>query len=152
MRYEYIGPFVDSAVKVLHEVIRRDVARGDISLVRADTLDEGISIIIDLNGDSSGHVVLNMDEDTALRISDAIAGPKFSHPIPIADSLSELANMIVGNAASTLNDLGFDSEVSVPVVAPQEKLLEKTACLELLRVPLFTDCGEVTVNIGLRTN
>ena len=33
MRYEYIGPFVASTIKVLDNVIQTDITQGEISLV-----------------------------------------------------------------------------------------------------------------------
>lgn len=153
MRYEYIEPFVTSTIRVLDTVIQSDIAKGEISLVRGDEITEDIAIVVRLRGDSDGSIVLNMQTDTALRIGNIMFGDAFETMTPaVMDSIAELANMIAGNATSALNDLGFDFKVLPPLIIARNELKGKMHEIEAFQIPLFTECGEITMNVALRTN
>lgn len=153
MRYEYIGPFVDSTIKVLDSVIQSDIAKGDISLVRSDEINNEIAIMIRLKGDSEGSIILNMDTETAIRVCSLMNGEDFNCLTPIAmDTISELANMIAGKATSALNDMGFDFNVCPPLIAKENDISSKTLQVEIFQIPLYTEYGEITINVALRTD
>jgi len=153
MRYEYIEPFVSTTIRVLDSVIQSDISKGNISLVRGDEIDKDIAIIIGVRDDSEGSIIVNMDEETALNICNAMNGQTFESLTTLGmDTIAELANMLAGNAASALNNMGFDFKVSPPLVVTQDNVRRKTAGLEIFQIPLFTECGEITVNVAMRTN
>lgn len=154
MRYDYIGPFLSTTLKVLDNVIQSDISRGDLSLVEEELTKDGVNIVIELEGDSDGRITLNMDEGTAAKISGAMGA---EGGLPLSDihldAVSELANMIAGNATSALNDLGFNFNVAPPlVITGNAKAYKKLPGMEAFQVPIFTDCGEITVNFSVRTN
>lgn len=153
MRYEYIEPFMDSTIKVLDSVLQSDIAKGDISLVRGERINGDIAVVINLEGYSEGNIILNMDFDTAVRIFNIMNSADFETLTPLGmDTIAELANMIAGNAASTLNDMGFDFVLQPPMVIVKDDLKSQTQDAEIFQVPLFTECGEITMNVALRTS
>ncbi len=153
MRCEYIGPFVDSTIKVLDKTIQCDISKGNISLVNADEIAGDIAVIVKVKNDSEGSIILSMENGTALRISKAMTGEASEFVTLVElDSICELANMISGNATSVLNDMGYDFKVFPPLVIERENILKKTNGLEIFQVPLFTEYGEISVNVALRTN
>lgn len=153
MRYEYIEPFVLSTMKVLNSVFQSGVTKGNHALVKGDTLVGELAIIIRLGGDSEGSIILNMDTGTAVKICNLMNQTDFKTLTPLGmDSISELANVIAGNAASVLTDLGYPFKVSPPLVSTRDNLGDKIPNIEAFQIPLFTECGEITMNIALRTN
>jgi chemotaxis protein CheX len=153
MRFEYIEPFVNSTMRVLGGVIRSDVERGEISLTPGGAPAEDLAIAVRLFGDSDGNVVLHMNPATAANICARLTGSEAEAGTPLGmDSLSELANMIAGNAVSALNDEGFDFNLSPPRVVPRGNASGRDAGLEAFRIPLTTDCGEVTIHVTLKTH
>ena len=153
MRYEYIEPFVASTMKVLDNVMQTDITQGEISLVMDDQISGDVAIIVRVKGDSEGHIILNMYADTALTLSNIMFGEHFDTLTPSGmDSIAELANMIAGNATSALNDLGFDFTVYPPIIVRKEDLKAKTHRIEAFQIPLFTEYGEIIMNVSLRTN
>jgi chemotaxis protein CheX len=152
MRYEYIEPFVASTIKVLDYAIQTDITKGDVTLVSNAEVTGDIAIIVNLQGDSDGSIILNMQTDTALNISNAMFNDTADLLTPFGlDSIAELANMIAGNAASVLNDMGYDLKVLPPLVV-KKKDRKNTSRLEAFQIPLFTEYGEITMNVSLRTN
>jgi chemotaxis protein CheX len=153
MNYEYIDPFVSSTIRVLDSVIQSDISKGQLSLLKEDEIFGDIVIVVKLKGDTDGSIIVNMETDTALRICSTMNGMEFESLTPFGlDSISELANMIAGNATSALNELGFDFNVSPPVVVIKEKIKDLNLNMELFQVPISTECSEIPINVTMRTN
>jgi chemotaxis protein CheX len=153
MRHEYIEPFVNTALRVVDRVIHCDITMGATSLVKSDMIDDDVAIIVGLQGDSDGSIVLSMPAETALGLCSAMFVQEFETLSPAGmDAIAELANMIAGNTMSVLNDMGFDFRVSAPVVTTKNSLTAKTLELEAFQLPLFTEYGEIIINVVLRTN
>lgn len=152
MRYEYIEPFVSSAMKVLDTFLESDIAKGSCTLVQAESISEEISVVVRLKGDSEGSMMLNMPSETALSVSNAIFREHFeSLNSSGVDSLLELANMIAGNAASVLNNMGFDIRVQPPELIVKGK---RAALItgEAFQIPFFTEFGEITMNASINAD
>lgn len=153
MRYEYIEPFVNTTMKVLDNVMQTDITKGAVSLVMDDEISGDISIIVRVKGDSEGRIILNMHTATALNISNIMFGSHSSALTSFGmDSIEELANMIAGNATSALNDLGFDFKVYPPLIIKKNDYRAKAVRIEAFQIPLFSEYGEITMNVALRTN
>ncbi|UCG79325.1 MAG: chemotaxis protein CheX [Nitrospirota bacterium] len=153
MRFEYIEPFVSSTIRVLDQVIQSDVSRGKISLVSSDEIYGDVTIIIKVEGDSGGDIILNMDEETAVSISNIMTGEDAVELTPLGkDAISELANMLAGNATSALTDLGYKLQIAPPSMVDRNGLIKQIGGLEIFQVPLFTEMGEITMNAVLRVN
>jgi chemotaxis protein CheX len=153
MKFEYIEPFVNSTVRVLDEVIQSDISKGKVSLVSYDEIHGDIVIVIKVEGDTEGSIILNMDNETAINVCNEMMGGDRDELSPMCmDAISELANMMAGNAASALVDLGYDLRIAPPLVVARDGIIKRISELEIFQVPLFTDCGEITMNAVLRTN
>lgn len=153
MRYEYVEPFVNTTLRVLDRVIQCDITKGTASLVKGYKMNEDIAIIVMLQGDSEGSIVLSMPANTALRLCSVMFGEDFEILTPTGmDAIGELANMIAGNTASVLNDMGFDFTVSPPLVVTRTCTPGKTLDMEAFQIPLFTEYGEILMNVALRLN
>jgi len=153
MKFEYIEPFVNSTARVLDEVIQSDISKGKVSLVSYDEIHGDIVIVIKVEGDTEGSIILNMDNETAINICNAMMGEDRDELTPMCmDAISELANMMAGNATSALVDLGYDLRIAPPLVVARDGMIKRISELEIFQVPLFTDCGEITMNAVLRTN
>jgi chemotaxis protein CheX len=153
MRYNYIEPFITSTLRTLDTVLQSDIAKGDMTLVSGEEINGDVTIIVKLKGDSDGSIIMNMPEKTALNISTVMFGDTFDRLTPdVIDSIAELANMIAGNAMSVLNDMGFDFTVLPPVIITRNDVRPRRPAVEAFQVPVFTDLGEITLNVALRTN
>jgi chemotaxis protein CheX len=151
VKFEYIKPFVDSTVRVLDEILQSDISKGKLSLVKIDEIYGEIVIVIKVEGDSDGDIILNMDEETALNISNVMLGENSDTLEPIGmDAISELANMMAGNAVSALTDLGFEIRITPPLIVARDAIMKKMLGLEIFQVPLYTESGEITMNAVLR--
>lgn len=152
MRYDCIDPFVSSTIRVLDSVIQSDIARGTLALLKKKDIFGDIIIVIRMKGDTDGTIMVTMETSTALKVCSTMNGMEFDSLTAFGvDSISELANMIAGNAISALNDIGFDFRVTPPVVIIKEDVHDLTDDAEIFQIPLFTELGEITVNVAMRT-
>jgi len=154
MRFEYIEPIVASTKKVLASIMDAEFAADDISLVNADSIEGDVSILILVKGESGGCLIVNMDRATATRVCAVMNGASCDVSSPLEmDAIAELSNMIVGNAISALNDLGYDFSIFLPPsLIDRNELARRTAGLDLFRVSIGTPCGEISINVALKTN
>jgi chemotaxis protein CheX len=149
MRYEYIHPFVKTAVHVLECTIPGTHTRGDVTVVRGDRIGGEVHVVIALAGDSPGSVIISMKTETAKSICSHLLGAATEELTPAAlDALAELGNMIAGNSVGTLNDLGFDFTVAPPIVSVKDDTAGY-GDREALRIPLLSAWGEMNVNVML---
>lgn len=160
MRYEYIEPLTQATKKVLEQVTGGEVASGDIALVKSEDLAGDVSILISVKGESEGCIIVCFDSATARGLCElmnkgacaVMDDGTCKDPSLETDTIAELSNMIAGNATSALNDLGFDFSVYPPSLISRTEIEQKIAGIEIFRVLLGTSCGELSLNVALKTN
>ncbi|MBQ0039405.1 MAG: chemotaxis protein CheX [Treponema sp.] len=157
MRVEYINPFVETSYRVLKEVLEgAEVKRGDLYLKSTAMPVMGVAALVGLAGDVEGRVLFDMTFETALNIASKMNGEKMASFDDMAKAtISELANIITGQAVTKLHELGFKFDLTPPALFAGENMeiaaLGGTSeSVEALIVPLVTDCGKVEVNVAIR--
>lgn len=153
MRIEYIEPFAEATRNVLESVNGMNARRGEISLEQQTDISGDVLVVVPLDGESPGNIVLNMDTGTALRIAAGMGSGDGRTLSPLTmDSIAELANMITGRATSLLNDMGFDLMVRPPIIVDRDQMSRRVQYVEVCRIPVETDCGVVTVSVALKND
>jgi chemotaxis protein CheX len=104
-----------------------------------------------VTGDIEGRIVIDLDPETAVRVASRFAG----NDLPESDELiretvCELANLVIGNAVTSLNDQGFHFRVHPPVLHTSEHGPKSTEDTEALVICFETRIGNVFLNIALR--
>ena len=157
MRVEYINPFVETSYRVLKEVLEgADVKRGDLYLKSTAMPVMGVAALVGLAGDVEGRVLFDMSFETALNIASKMNGEKMTTFDDMAKAtISELANIITGQAVTKLHELGFKFDLTPPALFAGEKmeiaaLAGQSENVEALIVPLITDYGKIEVNVAIR--
>ena len=157
MRVEYINPFVETSFRVLQEVLGgAEVKRGDLYLKSTAMPVMGVAALVGLAGDVEGRVLFDMSFETALNIASKMNGEKMTTFDDMAKAtISELANIITGQAVTKLHELGFKFDLTPPALFAGENmeiaaLGGTTESVEALIVPLVTDCGKIEVNVAIR--
>ena len=157
MRVEYINPFVETSYRVLKEVLDgAEVKRGDLYLKSTAMPVMGVAALVGLAGDVEGRVVFDMTFETALNIASKMNMETMTKFDDMAKAtISELANIITGQAVTKLHELGFKFDLTPPALFAGENmeiaaLGGTTESVEALIVPLVTDCGKIEVNVAIR--
>jgi chemotaxis protein CheX len=113
---------------------------------------KGVAAMIAITGDIEGRIIFDLDNQTAVRVASQFAGTD----VPETDSLvretvCELANQVIGNAVTALNDQGFNFRVHPPEVHTTDGA-RSSEDTEALVICFETGSGDVYMNIALRYN
>jgi chemotaxis protein CheX len=151
MRMELIQPFINAADAVLCESLQSPTKIVDVSMDEEAYRRKGVAAMIHIVGDIEGRVIFDLDTNTAVRIAGHFAG----HPVQASDELvkdtvCELANQVIGNAISTLNDQGMHFRVSPPVIHTEATGAKGSEDTEALVMCFDTPNGCVYMNISVR--
>lgn len=151
MRVEYINPFVEAANNILTEVLAEEVKRGDLYLKSTSMPVMGVATFVGLAGDVEGRVLFDMSMETALKIASKMNGEELPSFNELAKStITELANMITGQAVTKLQDLGFRFDLTPPSLFTGERMEISDHDVEALIVPMLTEQGKIEVNVAIR--
>ncbi len=150
MRMELIQPFINAADAVFAESLNAPTKIVDLSMDEETYRSKGVAALISIKGDIEGRVILDLAPEVALKIASQLAGS----PVPESDqvvreTVCELANMVIGNSVTLLNDGGFRFKVFPPEIHMNEKGLEGSADTEAMVICVETPCGEVYLNIAM---
>lgn len=98
VKAEHVNPFILSVCKVVKDVCMMDLTIGKPDVKKEEYPEDASIIELGLVGALQGKVILNMEHPTALETY-----PKMMQPVDTIDeigqsAISELGNMIAGNA------------------------------------------------------
>ncbi len=151
MRVEYINPFVESAFNVLKEVLNTDIKRGELYLKSTSQPVLGVATIIGLAGDVEGRVLLDMSQDTALSIASEMNMEKLETFDELGKAtITELANMITGQAITKLHELGFKFDLTPPSMLTGNDMVISDSGVEALIVPIELPYGKLEINVAIK--
>jgi chemotaxis protein CheX len=151
MRVEYINPFVEAAFNVLKEVLGVELKRGELYLKSASQPVLGVATIVGLAGDVEGRVLFDMTEVTALAIASAMNGEELASFDELGKAtITELANMITGQAVTKLHDLGFKFDLTPPAIFTGNNMEVTDNGVEALIVPVELPQGKIEINVAIR--
>lgn len=153
MKMELIQPFINAADAVLSQGLQGTTTVGNLTMEEDAYRRKGVAGMVALTGDIEGRIILDLDPHTAVRVASHYAGA----PLPESDGLVketifELANQVVGNAVSALNDQGFHFRVHPPVLLTAAEGDKSSEDVEALMICFDTPMGNVFMNVALRYN
>jgi chemotaxis protein CheX len=151
MKMELIQPFINAADAVLAQGLQSPIAIGSISMEEEAYRRKGIAALIWLTGDIEGRIVLDLDSKTATKIASEFGGTQLPESDQLVrEAVCELANQVIGNAVTTLNDQGFRFRVHPPVLHTSDHGTKNSEDTEAMVMCFETTAGNVYMNIALR--
>lgn len=155
MRVEYINPFVEAAYSVLSEVLSMEVRRGEIYLKSTSMSVLGVAAIVGLAGDVEGRVLFDMSQQTAINTANSMLKQMGMEEIGSFNemgkaTITELANMITGQAVTKLHNLGFSFDLTPPALFTGENMEVSDHKVEALIVPMEMSIGKIEINVAIR--
>jgi chemotaxis protein CheX len=150
MKMELIQPFINAADAVFAEALQAPTKIIDLSMDEEAYRRKGVAAIVTIRGDIEGRVILDLAPEVALRVAGCLAGgPVFESEEQVRETVCELANMVIGNSVTLLNDKGFRFKVSPPEVHTNPEGLASDHETEAMVVAFETPCGDVYLNISM---
>jgi chemotaxis protein CheX len=150
---ETINPFISAAKTVLSEFCKIDVQMGKPYLAKSEYEGNALITIIGVTGQLRGQVIINMDIETACKIaSNMMMGMPVNELNDMAKSaVSELTNMILGNAATIFSTNGITIDITPPSVCLGNNLSISVSDAKNICVPLiFEEKYAVNINVALK--
>ena len=118
MKMELIQPFINAADAVLSQGLQGTTKVGNLTMEEDAYRRKGVAGMIALTGDIEGRIILDLEPQTAVKVASHYAGAELPESDAlIKETIFELANQVVGNAISALNDQGFHFRVHPPLLA-----------------------------------
>src|SRR5215468_5408167 len=151
MRMELIQPFINAADAVFAESLNGPTRIGDLSMEEDTYRRKGVAALIAIKGDIEGRVILDLAPEVAVKVASALAGSEVDASEQVVrETVCELANMVIGNSVTLLNDQGYRFKVFPPEVHMSHEGLAGTHDTEALVLAIDTPCGEIHLNIAMR--
>jgi chemotaxis protein CheX len=153
MRMELIQPFINSADAVLAQGLQGPTSIEYLSMEEEAYRRKGIAAEVALTGDIEGRIIFDLDPDTALRVARQMSGSELDASDDLVrETVCELANQIIGNAVTSLNDQGFHFRVHPPSLHTSEQGARSSEDTEALVMCFNTSSGNFFMNVALRYN
>lgn len=118
MKAEYINPFITEFQRIFKEVTGDDIALSKSFLKEGEASEGNVRVEFQVVGDIQGTVALELSMETAKSIASAMMGgmvlPEMEEMARSA--VSELGNMVTGNATGRIAEQGYKVDITPPKV------------------------------------
>ncbi|HJV44434.1 MAG TPA: chemotaxis protein CheX [Bacillota bacterium] len=124
MTVRYIDPFLESAQMVIEQVCNISPTRGEVLIKDVQLEKDHLWIKIGVIGQLEGDIIFGLHEQVALRIISAMMGGFSITEIDEIgrSAISELGNMISGNASNLLFNQGVNIDITPPMILATEDM------------------------------
>lgn len=146
MKAEHINPFIISVCKIMKDMCMLDLQIGKPTMSNGVYLENTSIIKLGIIGKLQGEVVLSIEHQTALEI----VSKMMMMPVQAIDDLgksaiSELGNMIAGNAATVFANNDILIDITPPSYCDGAEY--QTDVSELFSIPFTSTAGNLSVDI-----
>jgi chemotaxis protein CheX len=153
MKMELLQPFINSADAVLAQTLKCATTVGDVTMEEERYRRKGLAALVLIRGELEGRIILDIEPRTAAKAASFLAGEEVAETADLVrETVCELANMLIGNAVTSLNDQGFHFKVSPPEIHTAEEGLSTTADTDALVMSFETPYGIAYLNLAIRKN
>ncbi len=150
MRMELIQPFINAADAVFAESLQGPTKIVDLEMDQDAYRRKGVAALIAIKGDIEGRVILDLSPEVAMKVASQLAGSEVEASDQVVrETVCEMANMVIGNSVTLLNDQGFHFKVLPPEIHMDETGLAGSADTEALVICIETPCGNIYLNIAM---
>ena len=147
---EHINPFLMAAKKVLQDMCFVEVSIQKPSLKETKFGPDGWVIMIGVTGEMRGQVIMAMTEKNACDIASKMCMAEVKQIDDFsASALSELGNMIMGNAATVFSSNGIGIDITPPTLSHGQVSFTNTYAKNLC-IPLIFGDTKVEMYLAIR--
>lgn len=152
MKAEYINAFIKASTEVLNNFVSEKFSVGKPFIRNNPFPTKEIIIMLGITGDIKGQAVFSLSEDMAKAVA---SGMMMGMPVDEIDemaksALSELGNMIMGNSATLLFNVGVKIDITPPSLVKGLSIEISSGGMETLCVPLVSTMGDIEFDIGIK--
>jgi CheY-specific phosphatase CheX len=150
MRMDLIQPFINAADAVFAESLQGPTKIGDLLMEEGAYHRKGVAALIVIKGDIEGRVILDLAPEVALKVAAILTGTEVTDSEQVVrETVCELANMVIGNSVTLLNDQGYRFKVFPPEIHMNDQGLAGSRDTEAMVLAIETTCGNIYLNIAM---
>lgn len=147
---DMINPFISAAQSVLRDMAQMATRMGKPYLKNPEYVGRMITMIVGMTGEMRGQVILSLKEEEACQIASQMMGVPVATLNDMAKSaVSELANMILGNAATIFSTKGISVDITPPNLVIGNNLSFSISGTKTVCVPLNSDDGSTLIELNI---
>jgi CheY-specific phosphatase CheX len=147
---DLIQPFINAADAVFAEALQGPTKIGDLSMEEEAYHRKGVAALIVIKGDIEGRIILDLAPDVALKVAAILTGAEVvDSEQTVRETVCELANMVIGNSVTLLNDQGYRFKVFPPEIHMNDQGLAGSRDTEAMVLGIETTCGNIFLNIAM---
>lgn len=152
MKVEYINPFIKASTEVLKMIAQIDFKTGKPYMKSSPFTPSSVMIVVGITGEIQGQAVISMTQELAMGVaSKMMMGMPVTELDEMAKSaLSELGNMIMGNAATLLYNEEVQVDITPPSLMVGEGIVISSATMATVGVPLNSELGTMNFDISIK--
>lgn len=148
---EYINPFLAAATSIFRDVCQVELKVGKPYVKDTSFENDSVVIMIGITGEIRGSVLIALTYDKALEIASRMM---MGMPVTELDemstsAISELGNMIMGNAATILATSGIGIDITPPTLCRGDITLKQTYAKNVC-VPMSGDNISLEIDVALK--
>ena len=150
MRMDLIQPFINAADAVFAESLQGPTKIGDLMMEEQAYHRKGVAALIVIKGDIEGRIILDLSPEVALKVAAILTGAEMvDNEQTVRETVCELANMVIGNSVTLLNDQGYHFKVFPPEIHMDDQGLAGSHDTEAMVLAIETTCGNIYLNIAM---
>jgi CheY-specific phosphatase CheX len=150
MKMELIQPFINAADAVFAEALQGPTSIGDLEMEEEAYRRKGVAALIAIKGDIEGRIILDLAPEVAMKVATILTGADVvDNEQTVRETVCELANMVIGNSVTLLNDQGYKFKVFPPEIHVNDEGLACTRDTEAMVLAIETTCGNIYLNIAM---
>ncbi len=149
---EYINPFIEASKNILKDVCQISIQLDKPYLKEPKYKGNFILIIIGVTGEIRGQVVISLKEETGcLLASKMMMGMSVPELNDMAKSaISELANIVLGNAATLFSKKGISLDITPPSICLGDNISISVNHTPSICIPLAIDeNNKIELNVAI---
>jgi len=152
MKTEYINPFIEASQTVLKQIASLEAKLGKVYLKTSPYRSEDIIIMVGLTGKMRGQAIFSMSKDFGMKIASSMmmGMPVLEFDEMAKSAIAELANMIMGNAATLLYNRGINIDITPPSLLMGENMQITSGKMRTICIPLILN-GEDKIELDIST-
>lgn len=148
---DHINPFLIASSKIFKEMCFIDTSIGKPFLKDPIFMDNTLIIIIGFTGKMKGQVMIAFEQETACDI----ASKMIMMPVTEMDefsmsAISELGNMILGNAATIFSTQGIDIDITPPTIGKGTMSFTHTFSQNICIPMEYEGDKKIEINIAIK--
>jgi chemotaxis protein CheX len=147
---DLIQPFINAADAVFAEALQGPTKIGDLVMEEQAYHRKGVAALIVIKGDIEGRIILDLSPEVALKVASILTGGEVTDSEQtVRETVCELANMVIGNSVTLLNDQGYRFKVFPPEIHVNDEGLAGSRDTEAMVLAIETTCGNIFLNIAM---